>query len=149
MFSARQERVFVRDLTDLKLQEAFDNWWSAMNVETPKPIKWSGSRSSSSWRFFRHCAIEENGIPGIICIVCQQVLSHPSTVGTSSMGKHLLSKGHRAKLDELTESNVAELPKEAGEAEVLAALKKQGSQGLMVVCVQQSNNDILMALVIN
>jgi len=77
--------------------------------------------------------MEENGSPGIICIVCHQVLRHPSDHGTSSMGKHLLAKAHIAKLNELTESEVTELTSSTVDETALAILKRQGSPGITIV----------------
>jgi hypothetical protein len=45
--------------------------------------------------------MEDTGSHGIMFIVCYQVLRHLSEHGTSSKGKHLLAKGHIAKLNEL------------------------------------------------
>jgi len=109
MISSKKERVFIRDLSDLTLQIIFDAWWASMNIGSKRPIAWNNSRHATSWRFYLHCAMAENGSPGIICIVCHQVLCHPSEHGTSTMGKHLLAKAHIAKLNELTESEVTEL----------------------------------------
>jgi len=103
MISSKNEHVFGQDLTDLSLQIIFDAWWASMNAPSKRPIAWNNSRHAASWRFYLHCGIEENGRPGIICIVCHQVLSHLSEHGTSSMEKHLLAKAHIAKLNELTE----------------------------------------------
>jgi len=69
----------------------------------------------------------ENSSPDIICIVCHQVLRHPSEHGTSSMGKHLLAKAHIAKLNELTGSAVTELTSSTVDETALAILKRQGS----------------------
>jgi len=77
-----------------------------MNVGSKRPIAWNNSRHALSWQFYVHCGIEETGSPGIICIVCHQVLRHPSEHGTSSMGKDLQAKAHIAKLNELTVSEV-------------------------------------------
>ena len=44
MYSAKEERVFNRDLTDEILHMVFDKWWIAMNVETKNTIAWSMSR---------------------------------------------------------------------------------------------------------
>jgi len=109
MISSKNERVFIRDLSDLTLQIIFNAWWASKNVGSKQPIAWNASRHAPSWRFYLHCGIEESGSPGIICIVSHQVLRHPSDHGTSSMGKHLLAKAHIAKLHELTESEVTKL----------------------------------------
>jgi len=102
MISSKNERVFIRDMSDFTLQIIFDAWWASMNIGSMRPIGWSNSRHAPSWRFYLHCGMAENGSPGSICIVCHQVLCHPSEHGTSSMGKHLLAKAHIAKLNELT-----------------------------------------------
>jgi len=79
-----------------------------MNVGSKRPVPWNDSRHAPFWQFYLHCAIEETSSPGIKCIVCHQVLRHPSVHATSSMGKHLLAKAHIAKLNKLTESEVTE-----------------------------------------
>jgi len=109
MISSKNEGVFIRDLNDLTPQIIFDAWWDSMNVGSKHSIAWKNSRHAPSWRFYLHCGIEVAGSPGIICIICHQVLRHPSEHGTSSMSKHLLAKAHIAKLNELTESEVTEL----------------------------------------
>jgi len=67
------------------------------------------------------------GTPGIMCIVCHQVLNHPSEHETSSMGKHLLATAPIAKLNQLTESQVTELISSMIDETALAILKGQGS----------------------
>ena len=137
MISSKNERVFIRDLTDLTLQIIFDTWWASMNEGLKRPIAWNNSRHAPSWRFYLHCGIEETGSPGIICIVCHQVLRHPSEHGTSSMGKHLLAKAHIAKLNELTVSEVTELTSSTVAETALAILKRQGSRGIPIVSSQR------------
>jgi len=127
MISSKNEHFFIHDLSDLKLQIMFDAWWASMNEWSKRPIAWNDSRHAPSWRFYLHCGIEETGNPGIICIVCHQVLRHPSEHGTSSMGKHLLAKAHIAKLNELTESEVTELTSSTVDETPLAILNRQGS----------------------
>jgi len=109
MISSTNEGGFIRVLSDNTLQIIFDAWWASMNVGWKRPIACNNSRYAPSWRFYSHCGIEEIGSPGFICIVCHQVLRHPSEHGTSSMGKHLLGKEHIAKLNELTVSEVTKL----------------------------------------
>jgi len=137
MISSKNERVFIRDLSDLSLQIFFDGWWASMNVGSKRPIAWNNSRHAPSWRFYLHCGIEETGSPGIICIVCHQVLRHPSEHETSSMGKHLLATVHIAKLNELTESEVTELTISTVDETALAILKRQGSCGITIVSLQR------------
>jgi len=93
----KNEVVFIRDLSDLTLQIILDAWWESMNEGSIQPIAWKNSRHAPSWRLNSHYGIEETGSPGIICIVCHQVLRHPSEHGTSAMGKHLLAKAYIAK----------------------------------------------------
>jgi len=101
--SSRNEHVFIRDLSDLTLQIVMDAWWASMNVGSEWPIAWDNSRHAPWWRFYLHCGIEKTGTPGVICVVCHQVLRHPSEHGSSSMGTHMLAKANIAKLNELTE----------------------------------------------
>ena len=54
-----------------------------MNIDSKWPIAGNNSSHVPSWRFDLHCGIEETGSPGMICIVCHQVLRHPSEHGTS------------------------------------------------------------------
>jgi len=124
---SKNKPVFIRNLSDLPLQIIFDDWWASMNVGWKRPIAWNNSSDAPSWRFYLHCGIEETGSPGIICIVCHQVLRHPSEHGTSSMGKHLLAQAHITKLKELTESEVTELTCSMVDETALAILKRQGS----------------------
>jgi len=135
--SSKNERFFIRDLNDLTLQIIFDAWWASLNVGLKCSIAWKNSRHAPSWRFYLHCGIEETGSPGIICIICHQVLHHPSEHGTSSMGKHLLAKAHIAKLNELTESEVTELTSPTVDEAALTILKRQGSRGITIVSSQE------------
>jgi len=137
MISSKNERVFLRDLSDLTLQIIFEAWWASMNVGWKRPIVWNNSRHAPSWRFYLHCRIEETGSPSIISIVCHQVLRYPSEHGTSSMGKHLLEKGHIAKLNELTVSEVTELTSSTDDEIALAILKRQGSRSIPIVTSQR------------
>ena len=109
MICSKNERVFICNLSDLTLQIIFDAWWASMNVGSKRLIAWNNSRHAPSWRFDFHCGIEETGIPGIIYIVCHQVLRHPSEHGTSSLGKPLQPKTHIARSNELTVLEVTEL----------------------------------------
>ena len=109
IISSKNERVFIHDLSDLTLQFIVHAWWASMNVGSKQPIAWNNSRHVASWRFYLHCGIEKTGSPGIICIICHQVLHDPSEHGTSSMGKHLLPKAHIAKRNQITVSEVTKL----------------------------------------
>jgi len=137
MIFSKNEGVFIHDLNDLTLQIIFDAWCASMNVGSKRFIAWKISRHAPAWRFYLHCGIEETGSPGIICIVCHQVLRHPSEHGTSSIGKHLLAKAHIAKLNELTESEVTESTSSTVDEAALAILKRQGSCGITIVSSQE------------
>jgi len=95
--SSKNARVFIYDLRDHTFQIIFDSWWASMNVGSKSAIAWNNPGHEPSWRFYLHWRIEETGSTGIICIICHQVLGHPSEHGTSSMGKHLLATVHIAK----------------------------------------------------
>jgi hypothetical protein len=101
VISSKNECIFIRDLSDITLLIVLDAWCASMNVGSKWPIAWNNSRHVPSWRFYLHCGDNDTGSLSIICIVCQQVLRHPSEHGTSSMGKYLLAKAHIAKLNEL------------------------------------------------
>jgi hypothetical protein len=137
MISSKNERVCIRDLSGLTFQIIFDAWRASMNVGSKRPIAWKNSRHAPSWRFYLHCGIEETGSPGIISIVCHQVLRHPSEHGTSSMGKLKLANAHIAKINELTESEVTELTNLTMDETALAILKRQGSRGITLVSLQR------------
>jgi len=133
MISSESDCVFIRDLYDLTLQMMFNAWWTSMNVDSKVSMAWNNSWYAPSSRFYLNCGIEMIRNPGIICIVCHQVLRHPSEHGTSSIRKHLLAKGHIAKLNELTESDVSEMTMSTVYETSLAILKRQGSRGTTMV----------------
>ena len=137
IISSKNERVFIRDLSNLTLQIIFDAWWASMNEGSNRPIAWNNSRHAPSWRFYLNCGNEEIGSPGIRCSVCHQVLRHPSEHGRSSMGKYLLAKAHIPKLHKLTESEVTKWTSSTVNETGLAILKRQGSQGMTIVSLQR------------
>jgi len=137
MIYSKNECVMIRDLSDLTLQRIFDAWWASMNVGSKRPMAWNDSRHAPSWRSYLHCGMDGTGSPGIICIVCHQVLRPPSEHGTSSMGKHSLAKAHIAKLNKLTVSELTELTSSKVDETALAKLKRQGSRGIPIVCSQR------------
>jgi len=138
MIPSKTERVCIPDLSDLTLQIIFDAWWASMDEGSKRPIAGNMSRHAQSWRFWLHRGIEETSSPGIICIVCHQVVPHPSEHGTCSMGKHLLAKAHIKKLNELTESEVTELTSSTVGETSLAILKRHGSRGITIVSLQRN-----------
>ena len=137
MISSKNEHIFIRNLSDLTLQTIMDGCWASMNIGSKWPIACNNSRHLPSWQYNLHCRIEETSSPGIICIICHQVLRHPSEYGTSSMGKQLMAKAHIAKLNELTDSEVSELTSLMVDETAWAVLKRQGSRGITIVSLQR------------
>jgi hypothetical protein len=127
MISSNNDHVCIRDLSDHTFQSIFDEWWASMNVVPKHPVAWNNSGHASSWRFYLHCGMDETGTPGIIRIICHQVLRHPSDHGTTSMRKHLLAQVNIAKVNELTESEVSELTCSTVDETALAILQRQDS----------------------
>jgi len=101
-------------------------------------IACDNSRHVYSRHIYLHCGIEETGSPGIICIMCHQVICHPSEHGTSSMEKQSLGNAHIAKLNELTESEVSELTSTMVDESGLAILQRPGGHGITIVSSQMT-----------
>jgi len=108
-----------------------------MNEGSKWPISWNNSRHVPSCRFYLYCEIEETCSPGTICILCHQVIRHPSECGTSSMGKHFLANAHLARLNAVTYSEVIVLNSSTVIETALAILKRQGSWGITIVSSQR------------
>jgi hypothetical protein len=136
MTTSETERVFIRDLKDHTLPIAFDAWWTSMNVDSKLSIACNNSRHAPSGRVYLRCAMETSGNLGIMCMVCHQVLRHPSEHGTSSVGNHLLTKAHIAKLNKLRELEGSELTLPTVNETALAILKQHGSHGITIVWSQ-------------
>jgi hypothetical protein len=137
MISSQNERVLIRDLGDRILDIIFAGCWASMNVCSQRPDAWNHSRHAPSWRLYLHCGIEETSGPGIICIVCHQVLGHPSEHGTNSLRKHLLAKCCIANLNELTESEFTALTCLTVDESALAVLRRQESFGITIFSLQR------------
>jgi len=133
MSSSKNERIFIQDWSYLTLQLVFDALWASMDVYSKRLIAWNYSRHVPSWQYYVHCQNEQTSSRGIICIDCHPVLRHPSEHGTSSMGKHLLTKAHIAKLNELTGSEVIKLTSSTVDETALAILKRQRSRGITII----------------
>jgi hypothetical protein len=73
-------------------------------------------------------------------------LRHPSEHGTSSMCKHLLAKAYIAKLNELTVSEVTELTSSTVNDTTLAILNREGSWGILIVCLQRKIKFTILVL---
>ena len=136
MMSSKNEPVCICALSNLTSQIVFDAWRVSMNVVSKLPSAWNDSRHAPSWWLYLHCRIEETGSPGIVCIVCHQVLRHPSQHGTSWIGKHLPAKAHIGKLQKSTESEITELTRSTVDETALAIPRREGSRGLTMVSLQ-------------
>jgi len=108
-----------------------------MNVGSKQPIAWNNSRRAPASRFCLHCRLVETGSPGIICVVCRQVVYYASENGTSSMRKHFLAKAHIAKLNRLTVSEVTESSSSMVDETALAIRNRQGRRGITIVSSQR------------
>jgi len=137
MISSRNGRVFSRDLSDFTWQIGFDAWWASINEGSKCPSAWNNSRHAPWRRFYLHCATEKTGSPGIICIVCHQVLRNPSEHGTSLMEKLLLAKAHIAKLNELPQEEDFKLASTTADETELAMLNRKGSRGIRFLSSQK------------
>jgi len=137
MISSKNERVFIRSLSDLTLQIIFHAWWASMNVGSSRPVAWNDSRYLSSWQLYLRCRMEETSSPGIMCIVCHKVLCHSLAHGISSMGRNLLAEAYIAYLNSFTELEVTELTSSTIDETALAILMRQGSQGIPIVSLQR------------
>jgi len=137
MISSKNEHVFIHDLSDHTLQIIFVALWASMIVGSKRSIAGNNSEHAPSWGFYFHCSIEETGSPGIIHIVCHQVLHHPLEHGTSSMRKHLVATAQIAKLYQITESEVSELTSLTVDETALPILTRQGSWGITIVSSQR------------
>lgn len=69
----------ICDLGVLALQIISDTWWAYMNIPSTRSISWDKPQHTSSWQLYVQSAIEETASSGIICIICSQVLRHPSS----------------------------------------------------------------------
>jgi len=137
MITSRNNRIFIRDLSDLTLYILFAALWSSINVHSKHPIAWNNSRHESSWRSYLHCAIEQTSSPRIICIVFHQVFCHPSEHGTSSMGKYLLVKVHIIKFNISSQSDDTQLTSSTVNKTAFSILQRQGNRGIPIVSSQR------------
>ncbi|RDL30102.1 uncharacterized protein BP5553_06232 [Venustampulla echinocandica] len=76
----------------------FELWWSgtswyAANNALPRPasLKWEGSRTSTSWSNYAQGAHIRDGKPAVVCLSCQEVLSHPNSKSISTGTKALIA----------------------------------------------------------
>jgi hypothetical protein len=89
------------------------------------------------WRFYVQCGIEETSSPGIIYIVCNEVLRHPSDHGTSSIGNYFLRTVYIAKLYKVTQSEVTKLSSSTVDETTLSIMNKKDSRGNRIVSLQR------------
>jgi hypothetical protein len=137
VISSNNKHVFIRDLNNHSLQIIFDASWASMNLGPQLPITWNNSRQVPLWRFYVQCGIEETSSPGIIYIVCNEVLHHPSDHGTSSMGNYFLRTVYIAKLYKVTQSEVTKLTSSTVDETTLSIMNKKESRGNRIVSLQR------------
>jgi hypothetical protein len=87
MISSKNELVLICDLSNLTLQIILDAWLASMNVGANQSTTWNNSSDVLSGWFGLHFQIEVTYSTGNICMVCYQVLRHPSEHTTSLMGE--------------------------------------------------------------
>jgi hypothetical protein len=133
----QNEGVFIRNLSDLTSQIVINAWWALMHVASTHPTAWNDSRHAPWGKFWLHCRIQQTGSPRIICIVCHQVLRHPSAHGTSSVGRLLLATVHITKANKIIEAVVTELTSSTLDETALAILKRPRSWGITIVSFQR------------
>jgi len=109
VISSDNEYGFIGYLSGLSLWIIFNTWWASINVGSKQLIASNPSGHATSWWRYLHSRIDMTGSPGILYIICHQVLCHPSEHGTSSMGKYLWAKAYITMLNEWKESDVTEL----------------------------------------
>jgi len=136
MISSKTKHVCIRDLRDVTLQIISGAWWALMNVCAKYPIVGNNSKNAAVWRFYLHWGMEENSSACGICIACHCVLRHPSDGGTSSMGKHLVTQSHIAKVFKSTESEGSELTCWMVDERALPIPKRYGSREITIVSLQ-------------
>jgi len=137
MISSKNERVFIRYFSDLTSHVVFNAWTASNNGDLKRTIASSKSRHLLWWPIYLHCGIDKTSSPGIIGIVCHQVLCHPSEPGTSSMLKCLLTKGLIANVKEETDAELPKVTSSIVDETALAILKRQGGPGVTIVCSQR------------
>jgi len=137
IISSKNECVFIRDLDDLTVQIIIKVWCASIKVHSKCLIASNNSRHTSSCRFDLNFEMEETGSPGIVCIVCHQLLGHSSKYGTNSMGKHLLAKAHIAKLNKLAKLEVTILTSSTVDETALTIQMKHTSEGIKIVSSQR------------
>jgi hypothetical protein len=82
-----------------------------MNVDSKLSIASNNYPYGSWWRSYMHSSVQKPGNPGIICIVCLQVISHPSEDDPSFMVNQLLANSHIGKSNKLGNLKVYESTK--------------------------------------
>jgi len=78
MISSKYKHLFICELSNLTFYIIFDTNWASTNLDPKYSITWNNSRHAQLWRFYLDYRLKETGHPGIICIICHQVLPHPS-----------------------------------------------------------------------
>jgi hypothetical protein len=127
----RDVEVYIYPENSINGQLVFKEWLASCHPA--QKASFSGKKHVQSWVFYQQCAALENGKPGILCLVCGVLLSHPTINGTASMNKHVKSKAHVAKVDAMTADDPASVVSLSADKHALAVLKKKGSNGVLIV----------------
>jgi len=135
MIYCKNGPVFICDVGDLTFRIMCDDWWASMNLSSKLHIGWNDSGHAPPRWYYSHYRCQETGRPGIVWIVCYQVLRHTSEQRTTWFRKHLLGNAHVAKWNKLTESAVTELTSFTVDETGLSILQNQGSRGILIVSV--------------
>lgn len=133
MIYSKHERVCTRDLSNLTLQIILDASGAWTNVSSKLPIVLDDYTHAPLCQSYLHCGIDETGSISIKYILCHQVLSHPSEVWMSWMGKHLLTNAYTGKLNELREAVVKQLTRSLFDETAFGIFNRQWSQQTTIV----------------
>ena len=139
----------LRDDTDQGLQAIFDEWYASkqywlLQVEdesTAKTTKirnmrWDTEKSSKIWGVFQQGAMQTDGRPVIICVLCSQAYSHSALVGTSTASSHLTRERHMKKAREFLHADpMSKLP--VDHDALVKKLREEGRGGVFVSSCQR------------
>jgi hypothetical protein len=102
-------------------------------------VDWDAGYTSEVWSNFRQC-MDEQGWPGVICIICKKILEHPRKEGTSSMKKHIQVKTCQKAAKVIVKRENKSTPCEVSETQDIGSLlARQGVVGQGVCTLNISN----------
>ena len=125
--------VYIRSPVDRQLMDAFDIWHVSCNWKPEKEnnrkygkLNWDSTKYSQSWEMFEQCAFVKDGYPQISCIVCLNLMQHPSINGNKTMNDHVEGAVHKKNIAKL------KLKHKAPDGNIVDLLAKQGIRGTKV-----------------